>query len=132
VIFRNLLRVCGYAWLSTDPLRLIEIEYMVNFQYKFNLSQSQRNCIKPHISTYSQKVPGHHLSFLFFLFQKDREIFQKYQFFTVNSISINLKATLPNQIHLCTHKRSLDITSASFSFYFKEIKKYFKNIKISP
>jgi hypothetical protein len=129
---RNLLRLCGYAWLGTDTLRLVEIEFMVKFQYKFNLNQSQRNCIKPHISTYSQKVPKHHLSFFFFLFQRDREIFQKYQFFSINSISINLKATLPNQIHLYTHKRFSNIISASFSFYFKKIKKYLKNIKISP
>jgi hypothetical protein len=120
---RNLLRVCGYVWLSTDPLRLVEIEFMVKFQYKFNLNQSQRKCTKPHIFLYSQKVPRHRLSFFFFLFQRDKEIFKKYQNFNINSISINLKESVLNHTYPHTRKRFLNITSASFSFYFKEIKR---------
>jgi hypothetical protein len=129
---RNLLRVWEHAWLDTIPLRLIEIDFMVKFWCLLNIFLSPWNRKKRKLrwcpKTFCEYVDMRgSIQTLW-----DWLRLNLWWNFSINSISINLNATVPNHTYPHIDKRFLNITSASFSFYFKEIEKYFKNIKISP
>jgi hypothetical protein len=128
VIFGNLLRVWEHVWFGTIPLRLIEIEFIPKFWYFWNIFLSLRNRKKRKLRRYSRTfceyVDMHGLVQTLW----DWLRLNLWWDFSINSISINLNTTPSSHICSHTHKRFLNITSAFFSFYFKEIERYFKNI----